>query len=116
VHDVINVFQVTGLRASDERYFMKACPGGPGDHFELFAETDLLMAASTCPGGDLSVPLWGDRRRRGAELQPDRVAVFRGDDGLLAGWRPAERAAYRGVGPLRHGLRPPAEHPPLNAG
>jgi uncharacterized protein YcgI (DUF1989 family) len=38
-----------------------------GDHFELFAETDLLMAASACPGGDLSVPLWGD----GAGAEPN---------------------------------------------
>jgi uncharacterized protein YcgI (DUF1989 family) len=86
-----------------------------GDHFELFAETDLLMAASTCPGGDLSVPLWGDDAGAEPNCNPIGVAVFRVDDGLLAGWRPAERAAYRGVGPLRHGLRPPAERPPLNA-
>ncbi|HVA89883.1 MAG TPA: urea carboxylase-associated family protein, partial [Chloroflexota bacterium] len=59
VHDVINVFQVTGLMPEDERYFMKACPAKIGDSFELFCEIDLLMAASTCPGGDLSVPLWG---------------------------------------------------------
>src|SRR5205814_799418 len=59
VHDVINVFQVTGLMADDERYFMKTSPARLGDHFELFCEIDLLMAVSTCPGGDLSVPIWG---------------------------------------------------------
>src|SRR5437016_4469168 len=57
VHDVINVFQVTGLMpGDDERYFMKSCPATAGDYFEVFCEVDLLMAASTCPGGDLSVP------------------------------------------------------------
>ncbi|HWF52300.1 MAG TPA: urea carboxylase-associated family protein, partial [Solirubrobacteraceae bacterium] len=40
VHDVINVFQVTGLLPEDERYFMKACPAQVGDRFELFAEID----------------------------------------------------------------------------
>src|SRR5207237_806543 len=59
VHDVINVFQVTGLMEEDERYFMKTSPARVGDHFELFCEIDLLMAVSTCPGGDLSVPIWG---------------------------------------------------------
>jgi uncharacterized protein YcgI (DUF1989 family) len=33
VHDVLNVFQVTGLRRDDERYFMKPCPARSGDHF-----------------------------------------------------------------------------------
>lgn len=37
VHDVLNVFQVTGLN-SDGKYFMKACPAKPGDYFEFFAE------------------------------------------------------------------------------
>ena len=89
VHDVINVFQVTGLMPDDERYFMKPCPARVGDHFELFAETDLLMAASTCPGGDLVGADVGAGRRRGAALQPDRRrGVLRVPDDLLAGWRP----------------------------
>lgn len=58
VHDVLNVFQVTGLDGND-RYFMKSSPARVGDYFEFFAEIDLLVALSTCPGGDLSVPLWG---------------------------------------------------------
>src|SRR3954453_1568637 len=57
VHDVLNIFQVTGLQ--DDTYFMKASPARKGDFFEFFAEIDLLCAISTCPGGDLSVPLWG---------------------------------------------------------
>ncbi|EPQ31170.1 uncharacterized protein PFL1_01358 [Pseudozyma flocculosa PF-1] len=59
VHDVLNVFQCTGLNASDQ-YFMKTCPARRGDFFEFFAETDLLCALSTCPGGDLSKAMWGE--------------------------------------------------------
>lgn len=45
VHDVINLFQVTGL---DElgRYFMNPCPASPGDYIEFLAEQDVLMALS----------------------------------------------------------------------
>lgn len=45
VHDVINLFQVTGLDEKG-RYFMSACPARAGDYVELFAEQDLLMALS----------------------------------------------------------------------
>jgi len=113
VHDVINIFQVTGLMPGDERYFMKACPARVGDHFELFAEIDLLMAASTYPGGDLSVPLWGPDSGAEPICHPIGVEVFRVPDELLGAWEPPQRAAYRGAGELRHGLRGPAAHPPL---
>lgn len=67
IHDVLNVFQVTGLD-KDGKYFMfvplfclfpisnsnqnprSPCPAQPGDYFTFFAETDLLCALSTCPG------------------------------------------------------------------
>ena len=114
VHDVINVFQVTGLMADDERYFMKPCPARVGDHFELFAETDLLMAASTCPGGDLALPVWGPGSGGEPNCNPIGVEVFSVPADVLEGWAPARPAAYRGAGALRHGLRAPAEHPPLN--
>jgi uncharacterized protein len=110
VHDVINVFQVTGLMADDERYFMKTCPAQVGDHFELFAEIDLLVAGSTCPGGDLAVPLWGPGSGAEPNCNPIGVEVFRVPERLLEGWEPSEPAGYRGG----HGLRPPAEHPPFN--
>lgn len=61
VHDVLNVFQCTGLNEDDE-YFMKTCPAQPGDFFEFFAEMDLLCALSTCPGGDLSLAMWAGSR------------------------------------------------------
>ena len=50
VHDVLNVFQVTGLDEED-KYFMEASPAGIGEYFEFFAEIDVLCALSACPGG-----------------------------------------------------------------
>jgi uncharacterized protein len=102
VHDVINVFQVTGLMPGDERYFMKASPARVGDAFEIFCEVDLLVAASTCPGGDLSVPLWGPDAGAEPVCHPIRAEVFRIPQRLLAEWSSPPRAAYAGL----HGLRP----------
>src|SRR5438067_1021908 len=112
VHDVINIFQVTGLLAEDERYFMKPCPARVGDYLELFCEIDLLLAGSTCPGGDLSVPLWGPDAGAQPVCHPLRVEVFRLDPELLAGWAPPRRAAYAGMHGFRHGLREPDGVPP----
>lgn len=50
VHDVLNVFQVTGLDEGG-KYFMETSPAKPGEYFEFFAEVDVLCALSTCPGG-----------------------------------------------------------------
>lgn len=103
VHDVLNVFQCTGLNDED-RYFMKACPAKQGDFFEFLAELDLLCALSTCPGGDLSVPLWGPDAKDPLEVcRPLAVEVYRVDERLLDGWRQPERAAYRGA----HGMQMP---------
>ncbi len=115
VHDVINLFQVTGLDAQDGRYFMKPCPARVGDHFDLFAEIDLLMAASTCPGGDLSVPLWGPGAGAEPPCAPIGIEVIKLDPAVLAGWRPPAPAAYQGAASLRHGFEPPAAHPPLTS-
>jgi hypothetical protein len=114
VHDVINVFQVTGLMDDDKRYFMKTCPATIGDHLELFAEIDLLIAASTCPGGDLALPVWGPGSGAQPNCNPIKVEVFGLEPALLAGWSPPARAAYRGAAGLRHGLRPPASRPSLD--
>lgn len=46
-------------------------------HSTLFAETDLLVAASTCPGGDLSVPLWGPGSDAEPSCHPIGVEVLR---------------------------------------
>ena len=103
VHDVLNVFQVTGLNA-DDRYFMRDCPAKTGDHLEFFAETDLLCALSTCPGGDLSVPLWGPDKRDPLDVcRPLDVEIHRLAPAVLEGWSEPAVAAYRG----NHGLAPP---------
>lgn len=103
VHDVLNVFQCTGLNDED-RYFMKSCPAKKGDYFEFFAETDLLCALSTCPGGDLSVPMWGPDARDPVDVcHPLGIEVCRPEPELLTDWRPAQRAAYAN----QHGLRSP---------
>ena len=115
VHDVINVFQVTGLMPGDERYFMKTCPATVGDHFELFAEIDLLMAASTCPGGDLSVPLWGPGSGTEPNCNAIKVEVFALDEDALSGWSAPVSALDASPGELRHGLRLPERHPPLGS-
>jgi uncharacterized protein YcgI (DUF1989 family) len=102
VHDVLNVFQCTGLN-HDDMYFMRACPAKPGDFLEFFAEVDLLCALSTCPGGDLSVPLWGPEARDPIEVcRPLGVAVYRLAPELLIGWQQPPVSAYRG----NHGLHP----------
>ena len=60
IHDVINIFQVTGLTPGTEQYFVKPCPAKKGDYFEFYAEIDLLCALSACPHGDMSKPIWGE--------------------------------------------------------
>lgn len=96
VHDVLNVFQCTGLNEQD-KYFMKACPAQVGDYFELFAEQDLLMALSTCPGGDLSVPMWGDGAHDPIEVcRPIGIEVYKVDDALLTEWAPPALPEYAG--------------------
>ncbi|KAM4060679.1 meiotic chromosome segregation protein [Hirsutella rhossiliensis] len=107
VHDVLNVFQVTGL---DERgrYFMSPCPARAGDCVEFLAEQDLLMALSTCPGGDLSAWGFGDDSQKDMVkcCRPLHVQVFRVEDPeLLAslGWKPAQSSSYAGM----HGIVSP---------
>ena len=100
VHDVLNVFQCTGLNAQD-KYFMRASPARVGDHLEFFAEIDLLCALSTCPGGDLSVPLWGPEARDPLEVcRPLGIEVYEIDKAFLGNWKQPSIAAYGGG----HGL------------
>jgi uncharacterized protein YcgI (DUF1989 family) len=100
VHDVLNIFQVTGL--VDDRYFIRPCPAGPGDHFEFMAEIDLLCALSTCPGGDLSVPRWGPEAQDNlAGCRPLDIQVYDLDRALLDGWQQPDVVHYQG----QHGLR-----------
>jgi hypothetical protein len=104
VHDVLNIFQVTGL-TPDCKYFMKASPAKQGDFFEFFAEIDLLCAISTCPGGDLSVPLWGpDAADPLPTCRPLGIEIYQPPAELLTGWQPPEPPAYQG----NHGMTMPS--------
>ncbi|EME47368.1 hypothetical protein DOTSEDRAFT_85874 [Dothistroma septosporum NZE10] len=108
VHDVLNVFQVTGLDEKG-RYFMETSPARKGDWIEFFAEVDCLMALSTCPGGDLSAWGWGEGASEEGKSMVDRcrplkVEVSRvRDEGVLKGWEEPKRPDYRG----RHGMNVP---------
>jgi uncharacterized protein YcgI (DUF1989 family) len=105
VHDVINVFQVTGLD-EDGRYFMETSPAVPGSHIEFFAEIDLLCALSTCPGGDLSAWGWGEDNSgtMTSVCRPIQVDVFKLDPELLTDWASPQPPRYKGF----HGMRIPA--------
>lgn len=101
VHDVLNVFQCTGLN-DDDMYFMKACPAQKGDYLEFFAEIDLLCALSTCPGGDLSLPMWGPGACDPiAVCRPLGVEIHRLPEALLKGWSSPRSPDYRG----NHGMQ-----------
>jgi uncharacterized protein YcgI (DUF1989 family) len=91
VHDVINIFQCTGLDPVHEIYFMEPSPARRGDFLEFFAEIDLLCAISVCPSGDLSVWGWGE----GAgdpepTCKPIGVEVYELESHLLHGWSPPQ--------------------------
>ncbi|MEO9275123.1 DUF1989 domain-containing protein [Marinomonas sp. 5E14-1] len=104
VHDVLNVFQCTGLN-DDDKYFMKACPAKKGDYLEFFAEMDLLCALSCCPGGDLSVDLWGpDAKDPLSTCHPLEVEIYKLDPSSLDCWEEPKSSGYAGG----HGLRSPS--------
>jgi uncharacterized protein YcgI (DUF1989 family) len=101
VHDVLNVFQCTGLNRQD-KYFMRGSPAQAGDHLEFFAEIDLLCALSTCPGGDLSAPLWGPDARDPLEVcRPLGIEIYALEECLPKSWKSPDVAAYKGA----HGMR-----------
>ncbi|KAF3099382.1 hypothetical protein TWF569_010151 [Orbilia oligospora] len=114
VHDVLNIFQVTGLN-SQGKYFMEASPARPGDYIEFFAEQDLLMALSTCPGGDLSRWGWGEGSAgdEGDEKQSMwdccreiKVEIFEIDKeakDVLKDWKEPKKPGYKGM----HGMKVP---------
>ncbi|ODQ80791.1 hypothetical protein BABINDRAFT_161003 [Babjeviella inositovora NRRL Y-12698] len=107
VHDVLNVFQLTGLNEHDQ-YFMETCPAVKGDYIEFFAEVDVLMALSACPGGDLSTWGWGEGDEEELDMvdccRPLGVEVYQiTDKEVLKDWKSPEVANYSG----NHGLEFP---------
>ena len=50
VHDVLNVFMLTGFTRDTHQYFMKASPVRPGDFLELEAQIDITLGLSVLPG------------------------------------------------------------------
>jgi hypothetical protein len=103
VHDVLNVFQVTGLTA-EGRYFTKPSPARAGDFIEFFAELDVLAALSVCPHGDMSVPVWGAGAGDGLDIcRPLAIEIWQPAPELLAGWTTPAPSDYRGS----HGLTGP---------
>ena len=88
VHDVLNVFMCTGFDAQG-RYIMKASPVRPGDHLEFFAEIDLIVGLSACPGGDCST----DHSSDNAPCHPLLIEVHQ-PKALQPGWAPPPVNAY----------------------
>ena len=72
IHDVLNVFMCTGFTKDTHQYFMKASPTKIGDYIEFFAETNLLGALSSCPGGDCGSEHSSDK----AKCYPLKVTIF----------------------------------------
>ncbi len=92
VHDVLNVFMCTGFTRDTGQYFMKASPVRPGDYLEFFAEIDLLVGLSACPGGDCSSEHSSDT----ASCHPLVIEVWDpGEDARLAHQMPQVNAYSR---------------------
>ena len=52
VHDAFNLFTKTGIDPHDHCLFIEACDSRKGDHVDLYAEMDCIVALSACPAGD----------------------------------------------------------------
>lgn len=95
VHDVLNVFQLTGL--VDGKYYTAASPAKAGDHIEFLAEIPLLCALSNCRGGDLSQPRWGPGAQDTTEhCRPLHIEIFDLEPSLLDDWTMPEPSSYGG--------------------
>ena len=92
VHDVLNVFMLTGFTNDTKQYFMKSSPVRPGDFLEFFAETDLLGVLSACPGGDCGSEHSSDT----AKCYPLKVSIWNVDKKFLEGIQDSEISSYNG--------------------
>jgi len=72
IHDVLNVFMCTGFTRDTGQYFMKASPVRQGDYLEFYAEIDLIVGLSACPGGDCGQEHSSDE----AACYPLQVTVY----------------------------------------
>ena len=90
VHDVLNVFMCTGFTRDTGQYFMKASPVRPGDYLEFYAEIDLIVGLSACPGGDCSAEHSSDT----AACHPLLIEVFDPGEDARAAHMPPGPSAY----------------------
>ena len=90
VHDVLNVFMLTGFTNDTKQYFMKSSPVRPGDFLEFFAETDLLGVLSACPGGDCGSEHSSDV----AKCYPLKVSIWNVDKKFLEGIKFSKISSY----------------------
>jgi len=90
VHDVLNVFMCTGFTRDTGQYFMKESPVKPGDYLEFFAEIDLIVGLSACPGGNCASEHSSDQ----ANCYPLEIEVLSVDPNKLIGWQKATINQY----------------------
>ena len=88
MHDVLNVFMLTGFTRDTHQYFMKASPVRPGDFLELEAQIDITLGLSACPGGDCGAEHSSDT----AQCHPLVIEIYAPK--TLAGFTPALRNPY----------------------
>ena len=90
VHDVLNVFMLTGFTNDTKQYFMKSSPVRPGDYLEFFADTDLLGVLSACPGGDCGSEHSSDV----AKCHPLKISLWEVDQKFLEGIKLSKISSY----------------------
>ena len=90
VHDVMNVFMCTGFSHDTHQYFMKSTPARQGDYITFFAEMDLLVGLSACPGGDCGATHSSDQ----AQCYPLQIDILEVSSDRLAEWAPPAKNGY----------------------
>ena len=93
--------QLHSFTKDTHQYFTKPSPVDVGDYIEFLAEIDLLVSASTCPQGDVSVAC-GDGDTEPVVF-PLKVEVYELKDKEYLkgkGWKPSPINGYSG----NHGL------------